>query len=101
MIPNRHRRVCKRACIKEIRVHDLRHTYASHYVMSGGNLSDPQSLLGHSSPEMTRKYAHLTPGHLESKASVISFAASVANPASEESVPGVSHLADYRKKLSN
>jgi len=74
MVRNRHKRVCKRSDLKHIRVHDLRHTYASHYMMSGGSLSDLQSLLGHSSPEMTRKYAHLVPGHLESKSKVVSFA---------------------------
>jgi integrase len=74
MIRHRHYRTCRRAGLKKIRVHDLRHTYASHYVMSGGSLSDLQALLGHSHSEMTRKYAHLAPGHLESKSSVVSFA---------------------------
>ena len=77
MIRHRHLRTCARAQLKPIRVHDLRHTYASHYMMSGGNLSDLQSLLGHSSPEMTRKYAHLSPGHLQSKSKVVSFSGTV------------------------
>jgi len=68
-----HFRVCKRAKVKEIRIHDLRHTFASHYIMNGGSLAELQSLLGHSSPMMTLKYAHLTPGFLEKKASVVSF----------------------------
>lgn len=62
MIRKRHLRTCRRAGVKEIRVHDLRHTYASHYVMSGGSLSDLQALLGHLTFEITRKYAHLTSG---------------------------------------
>lgn len=71
-----HARVCKKAELKEIRIHDLRHTYASHYVMNGGGLAELQMLLGHSTPQMTQKYAHLAPGFLESKAKVVSFAPS-------------------------
>lgn len=75
MIRLRHRRTCLRAGVKPIRVHDLRHTYASHYVMNGGSLTDLQALLGHSSPMMTLKYAHLAPGHLKSKSGVVCFSA--------------------------
>ncbi|MGZ3722291.1 MAG: tyrosine-type recombinase/integrase [Bdellovibrionales bacterium] len=70
-----HLRVCKRAGVRPIRIHDLRHTFASHYVMNGGSLAELQGLLGHTSPTMTLKYAHLAPGFLESKAKVVSFTA--------------------------
>ena len=66
-------RVCARAQVKAIRIHDLRHTYASHYIMNGGSLSELQALLGHSNTIMTLKYAHLAPGFLEKKAGVVSF----------------------------
>lgn len=36
-------------------------------------LAELQRLLGHSSPTLTLKYAHLAPGFLESKAKVVSF----------------------------
>jgi len=39
--------------------------------MNGGSLHDLQALLGHSSPVMTQRYAHLAPGYLESKAQVV------------------------------
>jgi integrase len=39
--------------------------------MNGGGLHDLQALLGHSSPMMTQRYAHLAPGYLESKAQVV------------------------------
>lgn len=40
--------------------HDLRHTYASHYLMNGGDLPDLAQQLGHSDTRMTlRHYAHL------------------------------------------
>ena len=44
-----------------IRFHDLRHTFASHWMMKGGDLFRLQSILGHASPQMTMRYAHLAP----------------------------------------
>nr|WP_305891704.1 tyrosine-type recombinase/integrase [Methylomonas sp. WSC-6] len=41
--------------------HVLQHTFASHYVMRGGNLKSLQQLLGHSSLTVTMRYAHLSP----------------------------------------
>jgi integrase len=37
--------------------HGLRHTFASHFMMSGGNIPQPQKLIGHSSVAVTMKYA--------------------------------------------
>ncbi len=59
--------------VKKIRMHDLRHTFASHYMMNGGNLHDLQLILGHSETKMTMRYAHLSPGHIASKASIVRF----------------------------
>jgi integrase len=44
-----------------ITFHDLRHTFASHWVMKGGDLYRLQKVLGHKSPQMTMRYAHLAP----------------------------------------
>lgn len=44
--------------------HALRHTFASHLVMSGASLSAVQVLLGHSSANTTMRYAHLAPDYL-------------------------------------
>ena len=44
--------------------HDLRHCFASHFMMNGGNLYDLQKVLGHTKTEMTQIYAHLSPEHL-------------------------------------
>ena len=41
--------------------HGLRHTFASHFMMAGGNILTLQKLLGHSSVAVTMKYAHLAP----------------------------------------
>ncbi len=66
----------KRAGIKEhFRFHDLRHTFASHFMMNGGNIYDLQKIMGHTSLEMTQRYAHLAPEHLVKAANVVSFGA--------------------------
>lgn len=44
--------------------HLLRHTFASHFVMSGGNILALQKILGHSDLKMTMIYAHLAPDFL-------------------------------------
>ena len=51
--------ICKRADLEGVRVHDLRHTYAS--ILASGGLSLPiiGALLGHSQPATTARYAHL------------------------------------------
>jgi len=44
-----------------LRFHDLRHTFASLWVMKGGDLFKLQRILGHQSVQMTMRYAHLAP----------------------------------------
>lgn len=45
--------------------HVLRHTFASHFMMNGGNIIVLQRILGHSSLIMTMRYSHFSPDHLE------------------------------------
>lgn len=45
--------------------HILRHTFAAHFMMSGGNILALQKILGHHDIKMTMRYAHLAPDHLE------------------------------------
>jgi integrase len=44
-----------------ITFHDLRHTFASHWVMSSGDLFKLQKILGHKTTQMTQRYCHLLP----------------------------------------
>lgn len=45
--------------------HVLRHTFASHFVQKGGDILTLQKILGHSSVNVTMRYAHLAPAFLE------------------------------------
>ena len=49
-----------KANLKEVRMHDLRHTYASALVNAKCSLYEVQVLLGHSTAKMTQRYAHLS-----------------------------------------
>ena len=62
-----------------IRFHDMRHTFASNFMMNGGNIYDLQKILGHSSLEMTQRYVHLSPAHLENAIRIISFSGESEN----------------------
>lgn len=44
--------------------HILRHSFASHFVINGGNILTLQKVLGHADIHTTLKYAHLAPDHL-------------------------------------
>jgi len=44
--------------------HILRHTFASHFIMNGGNIVALQKILGHSSLNITMRYSHLSPDYL-------------------------------------
>jgi len=58
-----------KAGLSEVRIHDLRHTYASALVNSKCSLYEVQMLLGHSTAKMTQRYAHLSNEALMSAAS--------------------------------
>lgn len=45
--------------------HDLRHTFAAHFMMSDGDILALQKILGHHDIKVSVSYAHLDPKHLE------------------------------------
>ncbi len=51
--------VCREAELESVRIHDLRHTFASHLVSSGLSLELVGRLLGHTQAATTMRYAHL------------------------------------------
>lgn len=62
-----------RSGIEAINFHKTRHTFASHFMMNGGNIYDLQKILGHRDIESTMKYAHLSPEHLLEASKIVSF----------------------------
>jgi integrase len=50
-----------RAGLPQVRVHDLRHSFASLLINSGRSLYEVQKLLGHTQVKTTQRYAHLAP----------------------------------------
>jgi integrase len=62
----------KQAGLKDVRMHDLRHSFASFLVNAGRSLYEVQKLLGHTQIKTTQRYAHLSHDSLLSAASVVS-----------------------------
>jgi integrase len=52
------------AGIRDFRFHDLRHTFASWFMMNGGDLYELAKILGHANIKMTERYAKLTKKHI-------------------------------------
>ena len=57
--------------IEDVHLHDLRHTYASILVEKGCSLYEVQKILGHQTPKMTMRYAHLSAEHLIKAADLV------------------------------
>lgn len=65
-------KVVKDALVKakygNLRLHDLRHSFASLYLMGGGDMRTLMELMGHTHITTTQIYSHLTKGHLAAEA---------------------------------
>lgn len=55
------RKLKSRSGIPRLHPHLLRHTFATRYIERGGDIYSLQSILGHTSIEMVKKYVHLIP----------------------------------------
>jgi hypothetical protein len=79
------------AGLKDFHFHDLRHHFASWYIMRGGSLPSLQQILGHADLKMTLRYAHLAPEHLRSEI------AKTERPAQSAAALAPRPGADFRK----
>ena len=61
-------RLRNKAKLPQLRLHDLRHMYASFLVNDGRTLYEVQKILGHSSHSVTERYAHLSSASLRDAA---------------------------------
>jgi integrase/recombinase XerD len=81
-------KACSRAGISDFRWHDLRHTFASWHVQSGTDLYRLSRILGHSTLQMTTRYAHLATEQLhEAVRGVATFMATTSPDYSQEPQP--------------
>lgn len=65
------KRLCRKVGSKEIRFHDLRHTFASCLVMAGVGTMLTKELMRHKSLAMTMRYAHMHPDYLRGATEVL------------------------------
>lgn len=72
-------RLCEKARVK-LRIHDLRHSFASMLVSGGRSLYEVQQILGHSDPKVTMRYAHLSSKALQEAANTASVIVPKAQP---------------------
>lgn len=78
----------KQAGVEDLRIHDLRHSFASALVNNGVPIYDVQHLLGHQDLRTTQRYAHLAPERLRNSAArvVMSYTNLSQSPEPEEAV---------------
>ncbi len=57
--------------LHDVRIHDLRHSFASLLVNEGCSLCEVQKILGHYDPKVTMRYAHLAPSSLIDAANIV------------------------------
>jgi integrase len=68
----------KKVGLADLRLHDLRHSYASFLVNAGRSLYEVQRLLGHHDPKVTMRYAHLSPQSMLDAVNVVGQAVAIA-----------------------
>jgi integrase len=82
----------KRAEINVFRVHDLRHSFASHLLMAGSDLATVSRLMGHASLAMTMRYAHLSQRHEADAVAKLDVKLAQSRNTSEAEAPEVTEI---------
>jgi integrase len=72
------RRIRARAELSDVRIHDLRHTYASNAVMAGLSIPMVGKILGHTQVQTTMRYAHFADDPVREAAKLVSDGLSLA-----------------------
>ena len=80
----------RKAEIRKIKFHEIRHTYASIYLQNDGSMFSLSRLMGHTTQQVTEMYSHLKPGHLKDYAEIVMIGAEK-----------VTVLLDYKAKKNN
>jgi hypothetical protein len=93
-----HKAVCL-AGIPHIRLHDMRHTFATRLIRAGVDIVIVQKLLGHSKITMTARYAHSLADAKMAAVSKLDFAVSCSSPDSNRTPPPTP--AEPAQSLSN
>lgn len=78
----------ERAEIGDFRFHDLRHTFASWYMMNGGDIYELAKILGHSNIKMTERYAKLGRQHIARTSSTARMMWNLLEPACKTTTVG-------------
>jgi len=88
---------------RTIRFHDLRHTFASQYIMNGGNIYDLQKFMGHANSNQTARYAHHSMEYLHQAMSKFSLGESKPSEIKPEQLdkPQTSNIVLMRDKISS
>ena len=79
--------ICKAAGITGLRIHDLRHSFASQLASGGASLPLIGALLGHSNPVTTHRYAHLFDDPQRAAVERVGAVITAAGKPAEEPVP--------------
>ncbi len=79
--------ICEEAAIEDLRIHDLRHSYASILASAGLSLPIIGALLGHAQPSTTARYAHLFDDPLREATERVGAIVSAAGKPAAEVIP--------------
>lgn len=93
-LPRVWRRIAKAAGLKDVRLHDLRHSFASVSVSSGGSLYVLGKVLGHTQSRTTEKYAHLGDDPVRDLVNSTANTIAAALNGTDSAIPGRTHAED-------